>query len=217
MATETERVLGTHKQLSEYLKTLPSNLELRFPSVTSLKGDFAVIMIIYNTVTKCVLLGAYNTKLSGLPKDEVEVEANEFGIRTEETPFNILRFGIVKETGLVAAGKIKWLGFPLKVNNTNPDIDLDFHERNYALIDSFKGNVRMPDPILNPKIKEFVWVKDYLLEIVFDQARQLLGVPLKSHPQKEAYKRFIGNNKGRKTVTLKELLSAGKFFKRKSR
>lgn len=191
MATKAERVLGNPKQLTEYLKTLPIDFELRFPSITSLKGKFAGVMIIHDVITDRVLFGAYNTKLSGLPKDEVEVEGVD--IDTEETIFTLLRFGITKETGLVAQ-RIKLLGLPYKVVNTNPNVDAEFHERNYALIDKFKGSVKMPDEVLNPKITEFVWVKVSLLGMILDQRAHLRGVPVKPHPQKEAYKRFIENN-----------------------
>jgi len=209
MATEAERVLGNPRQLNEYLETLPTNLELRFPSITSLKGDFAVIMIIYNTETKSVLLGAYDTRLSGLPKDEVEIEDNGYDDDITETRFTLLRYGITKETGLVMRG-IKWLGPALSVKNTNPAIDAEFHERNYVLINSFKGSVKDPDEMLNPKIKDFVWVKDFLLKMIFDQPRQLMGTPIRPHPQKEAYERFAFEMKQSKLTGFKKL------FKRRS-
>ncbi len=214
MAIETERTLAKPKELNEYLKNLPIDLELRFPSTTSLKGDFAVIMVIYNPITKCVLLGAYNTKLSGLPKDDVEVETNGPAIDTEETPFTLLRFAITKETGLDAKA-VKWLGFPKKVKNTNLAINAEFHERNYALIDKFKGNVKMPDKMLNPKIEEFVWVKDFLLNMIFDRTWYVLNVPMKPHPQKEAYKRFVDNRRS-KAVSFEAFLK-GRIHRRRPR
>ncbi len=211
MATQAERVLATPKALKEYLEILPSTLQLRFPSTTSLKGDLAVIMIIYNAVTQCVLLGAYDTTLSGLPKDEVTIDGEDHTTALiEEKPFNVLRFGVIKETGLVLTDS-KWLGFPKRVDNTNNDLDINFHEKHYALINGFKGSVRIPDPILNPKIKEFVWVKAFLLDMIFDQHLTLFGVATKPHPQQEAYNRFIQSRKKKSTVvTLKEMLK-GRF------
>jgi hypothetical protein len=206
MATEKERLLGSPQQLKKYLETLPKEFELRFPSTTSLKGDLAVIMLIYDKHKKVVLLGAYDTTLSGMPKDKVKVEADHDDIiDVSENRFTLLRFGIVKETGLVMNG-VKWLGFPKSVKNTNTAIDIESHEKNYGLVDDFKGTVRAPDPILNPKIKEFVWVKEYLLESIFDQQRQLLGVPMKPHSQKEAYRRFVSNKRKSMTLTLKDML-----------
>ncbi len=119
----------------------------------------------------------------GLPKDEVEVEGID--IDTEETIFSLLRFGITKETGLVAQ-RIKILGLPYPVANTNPDVDVEFHERYYALINKFKGKVRVPDEILNPKIKEFVWIKDYLLGKVLDRNAQIQGLPVKASSSKRS-------------------------------
>ncbi|MDB5254793.1 MAG: hypothetical protein JWL92_169 [Candidatus Nomurabacteria bacterium] len=206
MATETELILSSPQQLKKYLEKLPKEFELRFPSITSLKGDFGVIIVIYNKKTKSVLLGAYNTTLSGLPKDKVKVESDDTSISTEETPFNLLRFGIVKETGLVC-NSVKWLGFPKKVKNTNPDVDDEYHWRNYGLVDDFKGKVRMPDPILNPKIKEFVWVKESLLNILFEQQKFISGSPVRPHSQKEGYERFVKNKEPRsKMLTLTDVL-----------
>ena len=77
------------------------------------------------------------------------------------------------------------LEHPFPVKNTNKDLDIEFHNRYYGLVDDFKGTVRMPDPVLNPKVKEYVWVKDSLLHMIFDRQK-----PEKPHAQKEAYNRL---------------------------
>lgn len=210
MATETELVLGNPKQLKEYLETLPIEFQLRFPSITALKGHFAGVMVICDNraKSKYVLMGAYNTKLSGLQKDQVEINSNDLNTDFEETPFTLIRFGVTKETGLIM-GAIKLLGLPSQVRNTNPAIDAVYHEKYYAVIDKFKGKVRPPDEELNPKIKEFVWIKDTLLHRIFE-----LPHSVKSHPQKEAYKRFMSDKKTKPIfLSLKEMLSKRKFFK----
>jgi len=201
MATYKELALATPSQLKKYLETLPTKFELRFPSITSLDGTDAVIMIIPNYKTHCVLLGAYDTALSGIPKDTLKVEGDGITDTPKQGPAVLLMYGLTKETGLVAEG-LKWLGFPKETKSTNPNIDLHF--KYYGLVTKFKGTVKAPDPILNPKIKEYVWVKEDLLYMIFDQLREILGVPMKPHPQKEGYVRFQ-KNKNSKKVTLREM------------
>ncbi len=189
MATAKELLLGTPHELKKYLNNLPLNSELRFPSITSDNGKFAANIVIYDEARQSVLLGVYKTNLSGLPKDRVETD-DTIADKTE-TVFSLIRFGILKETGLEAL-RIKLLDpLPFLVKNTDPLVDAEFHERYHALVDKFKGNVKPYDEMLSPKYGPFVWVKVSLLEIVFDKPRQILGLVARPHAQKEAYVRFM--------------------------
>lgn len=189
MATAKELLLGTPNELKSYLDTLPLNSELRFPSVTSHDGTFAVNIIVYDKEKKAFLFGVYKTNLSGLPKQKVETDSSITD--TTQTVFALSCIAILKETGLEAL-KVKLLGAaPYKIDNNDPSVESETHERFYVFVDSFTGILKVHDEILSPKFGPCVWVKSFLLEVIFNKPRHLAGSVPRVHAQKEAYRRLL--------------------------